>query len=764
MSDCTDRRFESMLHHYELGLLSDEERGELELHLMECSHCFERVNRFQPAARHFKFNPRVHKLISELAGSEADQPVEAPPKKVSEGRRRIFTPAFIPAIMVAAIVLLVLVLKPWRLEISPTEEALAVENRLAVMYFENLVEEQDTQRLGEIISSLLITDLSESKYVRVVSSQRLHDILRHLGEDDVRRVDRALASRVAEKAGVQWILTGQILQIEPALVLKYEIVEISSGNVVVSDRISGLPDENVFSLVDRFTVDIKQTLSLPEEAQREVDRSVAEVTTYSEAAYRYYLEGVELISKMYSLEAVDRFEKAVEHDSTFAMAYYYLAQYKDRSLVAKAVEYSSGATRLERLYIDALEAQYGADYPRYVETLNKIIETYPEEKTPHLKLWSYYYQIRNYNEALPHLLRAIEIDPLYKLTYNWLAYTYDRLGDFENSIRAIDRYISLEPDEANPYDSRGDLYARNGKLSQAMASYRKALQIKPNFYSSLRKLGHMYMFSGEYARADSCYQALSKMEGGQESWSVLFPPLSLVFQGKLNQAVKVYEEQIEQYMKLYPDGNPAFLIRLKAFVYLQQHNYQMAIRELERVMQLNREKSPSVILNDRNIYAQFLAESGDFEKAEQVVEEIRNDKDKSPLMENAYWYALGAIDRARGDLDAAVENFEKAAADIDEFTTRYMLARSYLESGRLSQAVRLLERQILIYDEGWRICIGTWNILLHYYLGLAYENSRWDDKAIEQYRIFLDFWGDGDPDIDEVTDARERLARLQSKT
>jgi hypothetical protein len=47
-------------------------------------------------------------------------------------------------------------------------------------------------------------------------------------------------------------------------------------------------------------------------------------------------------------------------------------------------------------------------------------------------------------------------------------------------------------------------------------------------------------------------------------------------------------------------------------------------------------------------------------------------------------------------------------------------------------------------------------------LGLAYENSGWNKKAIEKYQEFLDIWKDADPGIPEVQDAKERLQKLRA--
>jgi tetratricopeptide (TPR) repeat protein len=70
---------------------------------------------------------------------------------------------------------------------------------------------------------------------------------------------------------------------------------------------------------------------------------------------------------------------------------------------------------------------------------------------------------------------------------------------------------------------------------------------------------------------------------------------------------------------------------------------------------------------------------------------------------------------------------------------------------------RLLERS----DENRAINNGERAVKAYYHLGVAYEQSGWHDKAIEQYGEFLDIWKDADPGIEEVEDAIRRLAALK---
>ncbi len=66
-----------------------------------------------------------------------------------------------------------------------------------------------------MITSLLVTGLSESKSLKVMSTQRLYDILKQIGKEDVKAIDKGMASEVAKRAGVKLVVTGEILQQKP---------------------------------------------------------------------------------------------------------------------------------------------------------------------------------------------------------------------------------------------------------------------------------------------------------------------------------------------------------------------------------------------------------------------------------------------------------------------------------------------------------------------------------------------------------------------
>ncbi|UCC45741.1 MAG: zf-HC2 domain-containing protein [Candidatus Zixiibacteriota bacterium] len=59
MSECNDLQYKDMLHAFELGLLTEEDRQQFEMHLLECEYCFSQVEDFLPASKMMRHDPDV---------------------------------------------------------------------------------------------------------------------------------------------------------------------------------------------------------------------------------------------------------------------------------------------------------------------------------------------------------------------------------------------------------------------------------------------------------------------------------------------------------------------------------------------------------------------------------------------------------------------------------------------------------------------------------------------------------------------------------
>jgi serine/threonine protein kinase/tetratricopeptide (TPR) repeat protein len=720
-------------------------------------------DRYQSAADLVTDLKQIRRSI--ISGSRVST-LSAPPPKPKRSK------LIISATAVAVIALILFVVKPWRISILPTQDASAVENRLAVMYFDNIAEPSDPDRLGEIATTLLITDLSESQYVQVVSSQRLLDILGLLGHPDERQVDHAIATEVAKKAKARWMLLGSILKSKPNLILAAQLIDVASGNAIASQRIDGNEGEDIFALVDRLTVEVKGDLALPTAATTESDPSIAEGTTHSTKAYRNYLEGIEAMDKFYWSDAERSFRKAIEIDSTFAMAYYWLV-FQDLGTrperehwIELALRYSESLPRKDRWYIEAEAAASSGNIPGEQAALEKIVAAYPDEKYAYFKLAYVHRDAGRSDEAIASLERVIEIDPRFKLAYNLEAYVYNFMGKFDESITAINKYIDLAPGEANPLDSRGDLYAYNGRLKEAAASYRAALAAKPTFYPSLLKLGGMSLMMEEYERADSCFSLLTTCDspsmrcGGRGALGI-----AQAYQGRFTQALEILNDGLAvDKMEKSTFMETASKMFAKTDILRSQKKFDEAIKTAYENDAYLRRIRPEIPGGNLATIAVIEDERGHSASADSILEALREeiiDADSTRLTQ--YWDVRGQIENHRGDFNDALRSLQHISDYRRNFWTRRNLAVAYLGLSEPAEAVTQLENIVGMFDDDASVDVMV-SVGSYYLLGKAYEESGWTNRAIEKYQQFLSRWGDGDPGLPYVDDAKARLARLQAQS
>ena len=692
---------------------------------------------------------------------------------------RTFSPALrsswwplLAVLLLAVIVITVAVLEFDELWPFGNRDGPLPRDRLAVMYFDNIADPDDSLRLGEITTNLLISDLSQSRYVSVVSSQRLFDILNNIGEDAGTEMTDDIAFQVARKAGSRWMLTGQILNVDPDILMTVHLVEVATGQIVTSERVEGRPGEDVFSVVDRLTVEIKQDLALPEEALAENDPMVADLTTPSADAYRHYIAGMDLMYAYRPVEAERRFRDAIALDSTFAGAWYGLALCqretpRRREAIARAVQYIDGANRRDQHYILAQQAWLDGDFETTELELAAIIDEYPQEKEAFYHLGILYSMQRKNQAAIAMLNEVVNIDPGHKDAFNNLAYAYSREGDYEQAIRAVDRYIELAPDEPNPCDTRGDLLCRQGNLPEARAAYLNALEIDPDYITSTRKLGHVHLWAGDYAAAESLYQIVAahpnvyiRSDGRNHLANV---PL---YRGRFRQALRVLTAGINaDQLELGMTEISVFKMYRRAVIYGEYLGEpDSALAECEQARRLLKSVDPADnYLHILTAYQRFLNAKGDFTNATAPPHDATDhpiDWSRSPLGAT-YWFVSGLAEFAAGRYDSAYTRFANANQLSPSFRSQVMSALCMLDSGWPDEAVAQLEQALTRFDRDRALYGGT-AVLAHFWLARAYDAQDRTVEASHQYQVFLDKWKDADPGLPAIDSAGLRLSGLKN--
>ncbi len=715
----------------------------------------------------------LKRIRRDLEGSNPSAQSRVQSRVSVRSHKKSYLKSVIAGVAIIAIVLVVFVLKPFKFDVATEQKANAAENSLAVMYFENLADPADTDKSGEMAANLLIAGLSESRFLRVLSRQRLYDILNSLGEPGGTKIGPQTSTAIASRANVKWIVTGKVYQTSPRIVMAADVSESGTGQVVTTQRINGEPSDGVFAVIDKLGASLRSNLALPVEAQSEQTKSVADVTTHSPDAYRHYLDGVEFRRKYYTNEALASFQKAIALDSTFAMAYYHLAMLPARAIVgtaavkewvAKANKYSANATWKDQRYIKSVVHLWNYDGAGMIRELDLLLERYPDEKDAWIDKAFYSGQLGRYEEALICNERVVALDPTYKLGYNGLAYSYETLGQFDKAIATINKYVALAPEEANPYDSRGDLYAMNGHTREAIESYRLAMQKNPEFESD-EKLYYMYAYLGDYIRADSVCRAMatSSLEAKRVPARLFISRLT-AYQGQFRKALAQLDGALAADRG---DGveESAYIGKLlsKATLLIAVGRPTEAIDVAEQAVQAQA-RMDSELTSAATVLTLCYARAGRIDDANRTVASLQaktlaNEDTTGWQAEMAY--TKGSVAFYANRVDEAIRELEQIAPRDRDATTVAILAQAYLHSSQFEKAATELER-FLKFQTSSRIGRPHDGVRCFYWLGLAYEQTARKDQAAEQYRTFLDIWKNADPGIPEVEDAKARLAGMSS--
>lgn len=214
-----------------------------------------------------------------------------------------------------------------------------------------------------------------------------------------------------------------------------------------------------------------------------------DVTTRSEAAYQSYQDGIKYLREIRYAEAQRCFRRAVELDSTFAMAWMRLGrvQFSFRSLPEARASYQRAASRMERLkpreryFIRMLEVDLDGDEMKRAAFMDEMVARFPDDSEVLMFYASRAYFAREHQKALDAYLRLVQQDPSMGDCYNMIGYACVELGRLDEAVEAFQKYAFLYPEQSNPHDSLGELYLRTGRYADAVKECDKALAITPDF-------------------------------------------------------------------------------------------------------------------------------------------------------------------------------------------------------------------------------------------------------------------------------------------
>jgi eukaryotic-like serine/threonine-protein kinase len=386
----------------------------------------------------------AHDLAFDLeALSDASGPLPPAVRPARSGKR-------IAVIAAAAVVLLAAAaIRLWR----RASGASATLDSVAVLPFVNASRNPDTEYLSDGITESIINSLSRLPELRVAARS---SAFRYKGrEDDPQKAGREL--------NVRAVVSGRVLQRGETLSVQADLVDVANGSQLWGERYERkLAD--VLAVQEAIARDVSAKLRPGLSGEQKA--RLRQRYTSSTEAYQLYLRGRHAWEKrtMAGLqEAAGFFQKAIDSDPTFALAYAGLAD-----SYAVLPSYSLMAP------VDA--------YPRAKAAARKALEIdeslAPAHATLGLILTDYDH---DWSGAEAEFRRSIELDGNYPTSHFWYAQLLSGTGRSNEAVEQIRKARELDPlspiIQANVVRILGDA----GLLDEAIVQGQKAVKDNPNF-------------------------------------------------------------------------------------------------------------------------------------------------------------------------------------------------------------------------------------------------------------------------------------------
>ena len=185
-----------------------------------------------------------------------------------------------------------------------------------------------------------------------------------------------------------------------------------------------------------------------------------------------------------------------------------------------------------------------------IARLKQVVAQDPHILDAWVMLGNEYARKSDFNTALQHYKRALQINPDYDLATINLANAYRALGQFDAAILGYERYLEKDPKNAYVRYQLGELYVDLGRLDRAESAFRQALSDDTRVASARNALGVVAFKRGDLAQAEKEIRAALEQKADVR---LAHFNLALIAEqrGDVRTAVAEYEREIDMHAGAY---------------------------------------------------------------------------------------------------------------------------------------------------------------------------------------------------------------------
>ena len=338
------------------------------------------------------------------------------------------------------------------------------------------------------LKKALAVDLGQSPYLNVFSEQKIRQTLQFMGRSPGDRITSDVGREICQRDGIKAMLNGSIDSVGGQYLLTLEATNAASGDSLGRQQAQAERKEDVLNALHTAASKLRSQLGESLAMVQKYDMSLSQATTSSLDALKALSLGDAKHNMGDELAAIPDYQRAIEIDPNFAMAYARLGTiYNNLGQTdlsqqnrQKAFELRDRASEREKLYIMSHYYADSGQIDKGITAYELYRQTYPRDSTP----------------------------------LNNLAVIYNQLGQFDNALENGKRALEIDPDMLNAYGQVAWAYAGLNRLEEARATVNAALQRKGNTASYHSLMASLDWAEGKYADMEKELQSAATTPDG----------------------------------------------------------------------------------------------------------------------------------------------------------------------------------------------------------------------------------------------------------
>jgi tetratricopeptide (TPR) repeat protein len=594
----------------------------------------------------------------------------------------------------------------------------------------------DTLRQG------LSVELQQSPFLSLVTDRKVQQTLALMGQPKETRLTSEMAQQVCERTASAMVLEGSIASLGSQYVLGLRARNCNTGTIVDQEQVQAARREDVLNSLSQIARKFRRHVGESPATVEKHSTPLAEATTPSLEALKAYSTGLKVNLFSGTDASIPFFQRAVEIDPKFAMAYAILGlDYSAEGESVLSVESTTRAWQLrdrvsdrERFFIDfTYDRQVTGNLEKAYQTLELWLQTYPRGEQPNAQslLGGLATQgTGRFERAIEASRKTIAADPGVVYGYGNLAYSCFFLDRFDEAKNVLQQASEHNLDEPASLLLRYNIAVLKGEKDQMDGMV------------ALAKGKH----AAEHRLANSEALALVRSGRLQAARRSSNRAVDLALQGGEREAAANYQAARAVWEAVYGNAADAKRNAMAALAVSQGRDVEYAA-------------------------ALGLALSGESSQSQTLTEDLEKRFPEDTFVKFTYVPVLRALAALeRGEPADSIESLQVALPyelAVNGLNFNFYLGglhSAYVRGNALVAAHRYTEAtaefQKILNHRG---IVGSDPIgaLAHLQLGRAYALSGDKAKATTAYQDFLSLWKDADPGTPLLKQAQAEYAKLE---